>query len=107
MDEETNFGAAVWPAEVPCGRDSLRYCFAEKAHVAEPPGNAERSGLDVCSEQVLDTHGQGSYPNSGGMVDGSCDRGRDAGEADLSNAAGSVLSEHGVGDVEEMHFDRG
>jgi hypothetical protein len=61
--------------------------------------------LGLRSEQVFDAYRQVAHPDAGGMVDGCCDRGCDSGEADLSNAAGSVLSQHGIGNIKKMNID--
>jgi len=48
-------------------------------------------------QQVFDAHGEFADADTGGMVDRAGDGGGDAGETDLSDAAGAKRVEHQVG----------
>src|ERR1039457_3276980 len=58
------------------------------------------------SEQILDPHRQAAHANASRVVDGGGDRRSDARETNLANPPGSVLTQHRVGNVEEVHIDR-
>ena len=60
---------------------------------------------DCGGDEVFDADGQIAHSNSGRMVDGGRDGWGHSSETDLADATGTVLSDHGVRDVEESHVD--
>jgi hypothetical protein len=63
-------------------------------------------GEDRGGQQVLDPYRQFAHANARCVVDPGRDGGRDAGQADLADAASAKFIDFFIGEVEEMHVDR-